>query len=253
MSIQRFFLPQSSFGPGQVSLPESVQHQLKNVLRMGAGEQVIALDPQGMEYHLELVLAPEGNFTGKILSQAMNQAEAHTRLTLCLPLTQREKFEWVLQKGTEAGVAAFQPLVTQRSLVQDGAQVEKKRERWEAIIREAAEQCGRGRLPELKETLTLKTALESLPAEQDACLAAWVDEQQTSLAGALDGIAPGAALAVLIGPEGGFDPSEGEAMRVAKVRPFSLGVRVLRMETAAILAPALILYQLGDMQPREDA
>jgi 16S rRNA (uracil1498-N3)-methyltransferase len=253
MSIQRFFLPQSSFGPGQVSLPEPVQRQLKSVLRMEAGEQIIALDSQGMEYRLELVLAPEGNFTGKIISQAINRAEARTFITLCLPLTQREKFEWVLQKGTEAGVAAFQPLVTQRALVQDGAQVEKKRERWEAIIREAAEQCGRGRLPELRETLPFKAALESLPAEQDACLAAWVDENQTSLAGALDGIVPGAALALFIGPEGGFDPAETEAMRAAGVRPFSLGARVLRMETAAILAPALILYQLGDMQPRENA
>lgn len=252
MSIQRFFLPQSSFGSGQVSLPESVQHQLKSVLRMAAGEQVIALDPQGMEYRLELVLAPEGNFTGKILSKEMNQAEARTRITLCLPLTQREKFEWVLQKGTEAGVAVFQPLVTQRSLVQDGGLLEKKRVRWEAIIREAAEQCRRGCLPELKETLTLKVALESLPQTQERSLAAWVDEQQIGLEDALAGFAPGGALTVFIGPEGGFDPAEVETMREVGVQPFSLGARVLRMETAAILAPALILYQLGEMRPRQD-
>ncbi|MDK2982360.1 MAG: rRNA (uracil1498-N3)-methyltransferase [Chloroflexota bacterium] len=251
MSIQRFFLPQSSFGPASVSLPHAVQHQLKSVLRMEAGDEIIALDPQGMEYRLELVLALEGNFTGKIISQQMNRAEARTRLTLCLPLTQREKFEWVLQKGTEAGVAAFQPLVTQRALVQDSALVEKKRARWEAIIREAAEQCGRGCLPELKEALSLKTALEYLPGEHDACLAAWVDEAQIGLVQALKDVAPGANLAVLVGPEGGFDPLETQAMCAAGVRPFSLGARVLRMETAAILAPALILYHLGDLQPRE--
>ena len=253
MSIQRFFLPQSSFGPRQVSLPESVQHQIKNVLRMGAGEQVIALDPQGMEYRLELVLAPEGNFTGKILSQAMNRAEARTRITLCLPLTQREKFEWVLQKGTEAGVAAFQPLVTLRSLVQDGALVEKKRARWEAIIKEAAEQCGRGRLPELRETLSLKDALVSLPQTHDRSLAAWVDERQIGLEDALAGFTPGGTLALFIGPEGGFDPAEIDAMREVGVQPFSLGARVLRMETAAILAPALVLYQLGELLPGKDA
>ena len=220
---------------------------------MEAGEQIIALDPQGMEYRLELVLAPEGNFTGKILSKEMNQAEARTRITLCLPLTQREKFEWVLQKGTEAGVAAFQPLVTQRALVQDGGLVEKKRARWEAIIREAAEQCGRGRLPELKETLSLKNALESLPETHDRSLAAWVDERQIGLEDALAGFTPGGTLALFIGPEGGFDPSEVEAMRGVGVQPFSLGARVLRMETAAILAPALILYQLGEMLPGKDA
>lgn len=251
MSIQRFFLPQSSFGSGQVSLPEAVQHQIKNVLRMAAGEQVIALDPQGMEYRLELVLAPEGNFTGKILSKEMNQAEARTRITLCLPLTQREKFEWVLQKGTEAGVAVFQPLVTQRSLVQDGGLLEKKRVRWEAIIREAAEQCGRGRLPELKETLSLRAALQSLPETHDRSLAAWVDERQIGLENALAGFTPGDALALFIGPEGGFDSAEVEAMHAVGVQPFSLGARVLRMETAAILASALALYQLGEMRPSE--
>ena len=252
MSIQRFFLPQSNFSPGQVSLPEAVQHQLKNVLRMGAGEQIIALDPQGMEYRLELGIAPEGNFTGKILSQAMNCAEARTRITLCLPLTQREKFEWVLQKGTEAGVAVFQPLVTQRALVQDGSLVEKKRARWEVIIKEAAEQCGRGCLPELKDILSLKAALQSLPETHGRSLAAWVDERQIGLEDALAGFASGGALALFIGPEGGFDPTEVEAMRAVGVQPFSLGARVLRMETAAILAPALILYQLGEMRPRED-
>ncbi len=212
---------------------------------------MVVLDPQGMEYHLELALAPEGNFTGKIVSQEMNRAEAHTRITLCLPLTQREKFEWALQKGTEAGVAAFQPLVSLRSLVQDGALVEKKRARWEAIIREAAEQCGRGRLPDLKETLSLKAALQSLPEMHERCLAAWVDEQQIGLEDALAGFRPGGALALFVGPEGGFDPVEVEAMRGVGVQPFSLGARVLRMETAAILAPALILYQLGEMKPRE--
>jgi 16S rRNA (uracil1498-N3)-methyltransferase len=251
MSIQRFFLPQSYFSSGQVNLPEPVQHQLKSVLRMETGEQVIALDPQGMEYRVELVPGPEGNFTGKILSRAMNRAEAHTRVTLCLPLTQREKFEWVLQKGTEAGVAAFQPLVTQRALVQDGSLLEKKRARWEAIIKEAAEQCGRGCLPELKETLSLKAALQSLPETHDRSLAAWVDERQIGLEDALAGFAPGGTLALFIGPEGGFDPAEIDAMREVGVQPFSLGARVLRMETAAILAPALILYQLGEMRPSE--
>ena len=253
MSIQRFFLPQSSFGPGQVSLPESVQHQIKNVLRMGAGEQVIALDPQGMEYRLELVLAPEGNFTGKILSQAMNRAEARTRITLCLPLTQREKFEWVLQKGTEAGVAAFQPLVTLRSLVQDGALVEKKRARWEAIIKEAAEQCGRGRLPELKETLSLKDALVNLPQTHDrSWRPGWMSGRSVWRT-PWRALQSGGALALFIGPEGGFDPAEIDAMREVGVQPFSLGARVLRMETAAILAPALVLYQLGEMLPGKDA
>lgn len=250
MSSQRFFLPESSFQAGQVLLPAAVQHQLKSVLRMAAGDQVLALGPQGMEYRLLLELNMEGNFTGKILSRQKNTAEALTQIALYLPLTQREKFEWVLQKGTETGVATFRPLITLRSLVQDGAVFDKKRERWEAILREAAEQCGRGRVPALLPPLRLNAALDSAVQAHDCCLAAWEDEAQTSLKDALVDFAGMGSLGLFVGPEGGFDASEVDLMRQKGVRLFSLGPRILRLETAAILAPALVLFHLGEMDAR---
>jgi len=247
MSTQRFFLPDSSFQAESVSFPQAAQNQLSRVLRLREGDDVIALDSGGTQYHLRLALNAEGLFFGKIMSKEKNLVEPRIPLTLYVSLTQREKFELILQKGTELGVAAFQPYISTRSLVRDGSAFDKKFGRWESILREAAEQCGRGRVPQLLPPLGLIEAVNAATARHALNLAAWEDEQQFSLSGALAGIDGRGSLGLFVGPEGGFSDSEAGQMRAAGMRGFSLGRRILRMETAAMLAPALVLYQLGEM------
>jgi len=250
MSTQRFFLPDSSFQADSVIFPDAVRNQISRVLRFREGDEVIALDSGGTQYHLRLELNAEGLFIGKTLSKEKNLAEPRIPLTLYVSLTQREKFELILQKGTEAGVCAFQPFISSRSLIQCGDSFNKKRERWEAILREAAEQCGRGRIPELLPPFKLAEALTAAGGRHALPLAAWEDETQVSLGGALADFDGKGSLGLFVGPEGGFDASEVERMRAAGLRVFSLGRRILRMETAAMLAPALVLYQLGEMDIR---
>lgn len=248
MGIQRFFIADDYIQGENVALPAHVQEQMRRVLRLKDGDRVIVLDSRGMEYLLNLEQDAEGNFNGKVLSTQENTAEPRTSLTMYIALTQREKFEWVLQKGTEIGMAVFQPFVCERSLVQDNKGFGKKQTRWEKILREAAEQCGRGRVPLLKPPLDLKNALSKAEKEHDLNLAAWVGEEQIGLQAALRDFSVGGSLGLFIGPEGGFSEAEIARMRLSGLRTFSLGARVLRMETAAMLAPALVLYQLGEMQ-----
>ena len=195
---------------------------------------------------MELTAVSNDSVEGRVLQISAAGGEPRARLTLYLGLTQREKFEWMLQKCTEVGAAAFVPLVTQRSLVQDGREVERKRERWEAILREAAEQCGRGRIPELRPALTWVAALRSIAANHDLALAAWEGEHALRLRDAVRALKdqPNPRLAVLIGPEGGLSEEEINAARAAGVRAVSLGDRILRMETAAVVAAALALDEL---------
>ena len=87
------------------------------------------------------------------------EGEPNLRITLFLGLTQREKFEWMLQKCTECGTAAFVPMVTERSLVQDVEETQKKHNRWKSILQEASEQCGRGLIPQLFPAMSFKDAL----------------------------------------------------------------------------------------------
>ncbi len=247
MSMQRFFIPDTCFTEDNVNLPESVQNQVKRVLRLNAGDRIIVLNESAVEFEIQLVVDADGNYRGKILLRKANHAEPEVKLSLYVSLTQREKFEWILQKGTEAGVSAFCPFISRRSLVQKTAGFEKKSKRWESILREAAEQCGRGRVPALLSPLSLEKAFAHANEEHTFSLTAWVQEDQISLQEALKGYSGKGSLGLFIGPEGGFDPDEITMMRQAGLRTFSLGPRVLRMETAAIVAPALVLYQLGQM------
>ena len=162
---------------------------------------------------------------------------------MLLSLTQREKFEWMLQKCTEIGASAFQPVITSRSLVPNSKEAETKYERWRMIIREAAEQSGRGRLPDLLPAATLTEAAENTARSYGLCLIPWEGEKKTSLKDALVGNAPD-SVAVLIGPEGGFSEEEVQQAINAGFKPVTLGKRVLRMETAAMVTAALVFHEL---------
>jgi 16S rRNA (uracil1498-N3)-methyltransferase len=173
------------------------------------------------------------------------RGEPAARITLYLALTQREKFEWMLQKCTEVGAAAFVPVISSRSLVQERGDAAKKLERWGRIVREAAEQSQRGIVPEVRAPVKFEAALQD-GSSYHLRLIPWEGEQATGLRQALAGLQniSSPTLAVFIGPEGGFSVEEIEAARGAGFQPVTLGRRILRMETAAVVAAALILHEL---------
>jgi 16S rRNA (uracil1498-N3)-methyltransferase len=173
--------------------------------------------------------------------------ELHARVVLYQGLLKAAKFEWVLQKGTELGVAAFVPLRTERSVTGAEDVGASKRARWQRILTEATEQCGRARVPDLAEPRPLAEAARALPPG-DLALIPWEREHATALRAALAtlGAAP-AAIHLFIGPEGGFAAGEVALARECGARPVSLGPRVLRAETAAIAAVTLALAACGDL------
>ena len=172
----RFFLSPENLKNDEIVFPPDVGRQINRVLRLKTGAQVMVLDNRGLQADVELTEVSSDQVAGRILQRVPADGEPVVRLTLFLGLTQREKFEWILQKCTEVGAAVFVPVVTQRSLVQDVRDVERKRERWEAILREAAEQCGRGLIPELQPAVYWKAALRDAVASHDLAMVAWEGE-----------------------------------------------------------------------------
>lgn len=247
MTRHRFFILPESFSGQTVRLPQPVKDQIIKVLRLGAGDKVELLDNRGGAFLAALERDASGELTARIHEAVPVNSEPKTLLTLYFGLTQREKLEWILQKGTEVGVSAFQPFISKRTLVRDRDLARKKRERWEGILREAAEQSGRGRIPVLRDPLDLTRAVEQSLKQNDLTLACWVHEKQQGLDEVLSGKNV-EQLGLFTGPEGGFAQEEAEMMLAQGVQMVSLGPRVLRMETAAILAPALVLYQMGEMR-----
>lgn len=240
--MHRFFISPQQIVEGQVSLGGDQARQIAQVLRMRPGEEVVVLDNAGWAYRLRLTAVTPQQVRGQILERQAAGGEPAVQLTLYMGLMKRDKFEWVLQKGTEVGVSAFVPVVTQRSLVQDTEMKPNKRQRWQKIVTEAAEQAGRGRLPRLHDPARLAPALQAVTAE--VALMPWEGETAVTLRQALPAPKPH-SVALFIGPEGGFDAAEVEMARGCGLQPVTLGERILRAETAAIVASALVLYELG--------
>ncbi len=241
--MHRFFLEPEYIKNNEILFPEETSRQMARVLRLSPGKHVSVLDDSGKAFLTELLTVSEKACTGRIIEQSIVSAEPKLRLTMMLGLTQREKFEWMLQKCTEVGAAAFLPVITSRSLIQQPHEVHSKYPRWEKILREAAEQSGRGKIPELLPPLPFEEAIAYGKSSNEICLVAWEAEQHLSLKNVIAQDVQRAAM--LIGPEGGFSQEEITLAAAQGYLPVSLGSLTLRMETAAIVAAALVLHQLG--------
>jgi 16S rRNA (uracil1498-N3)-methyltransferase len=245
--MNRFFLPPEAIQSDQVSFPGDISHQITRVLRLQPGDVVTVLDNQGAEYLVELANIDPKGVRGVIIKQSPIDREPPLHLSLYICLTQREKLEWILQKCTETGVADFIPVVSSRSLVSDQSGVAKKVERWQRIVREAAEQSGRGRLPVIFPAMKYEDALQHGGSSHQRCLIAWEMEGSQSLTSALEGLDGDERVALMIGPEGGFSDDEVQVARESGWNSFTLGKRILRMETAAVVASARIVAASEDL------
>jgi 16S rRNA (uracil1498-N3)-methyltransferase len=221
-----------------VRFTDEQAHQLRSVLRLRVGARVQVFDGcNRFDRLVELVDVASGRVVGEV-AQA---PEPRTRLSVYPALLQRDRFEVVLQKLTELGAAGIRPVLTERSLVREPPD-ERRFARWRAILREAAEQSGRGVVPDLMPPLPLADALRT---GEGLVVLAYEGERQWALRGALRGHPTRVAL--FIGPEGGYTDAEVECARGVGARVVTLGPRVLRAETAALVASALVLYELGDL------
>ena len=244
---QRFFVPRASIAQGTVTFGPATAHQLRNVLRLRPGDRVIVLDDTGLEYEVTLELVGRDRATGRIEAGRGAGTEPRVEVTLYQSVLKGDRLEWVLQKGTELGVTRFVPVFTQHTVVRGAAVVSKRRERLERIIREAAEQSHRGRLPQLAAPLSFEEACQESVETHDRSILPAVGTEEQDLGTALSSAAALARVALLVGPEGGFAPEEVAYARECGVRVVTLGPRVLRAETAGIVAPALVFYALGEM------
>lgn len=232
VTAHRFFVRPESIAGDSVTLTAEQRRQISTVLRLRPGDSIIVLDNTGMEYDVRLT-----DEDGVIERRRPNRAEPPVALSLYQGLLKGAKLELVLQKGTELGVRRFVPVLTARSVA--GEPGKEKARRYEAIVREAAEQSGRGCLPVIDRPLAFPDALHDA-LERGPALLPWEGEQSTRLE---PGDLPAhGELSLIVGPEGGFTAAEVDQARGAGARIVTLGPRILRAETAAIVASALVLY-----------
>ncbi|UCD53113.1 MAG: 16S rRNA (uracil(1498)-N(3))-methyltransferase [Phycisphaerales bacterium] len=247
--MHRFFVSKSGFEDQEVRLSAEQAHQVCHVLRLQAGAAMIVLDNAGYEYDVTLTTVTKREVTGRVTGKRHSSGEPRLRITLFQSLLAREKFEWVLQKGTEVGVARFVPVQTERSIARAKRIDAKKLTRWRRILTEAAEQSHRGLIPEIEEATTWNEALSKF-GDFDRALIAATSGRTCSLKEAVrpDDNLP-ASIAILVGPEGGFSDDEVRQACAGGAVPVGLGPRILRTETAAMVLSAITLHELGELEP----
>ena len=237
----RFFVEHGVLHPQTTIRLDSLAHQLHAVLRLKPGATVTLLDGSGSAYPAQIEQLDARHALLVVGDAQPGAAEPRLHLTLFQCSLKADKFEWVLQKGVELGVSRFVPVVSSRSIVRPLEALARKADRWRAVIREAAEQSGRSRLPELaapqeyEDAIAAASGLRLLPWEEIAG-----DAAPISLAGVK-------SATLLVGPEGGLTQQEARAAQAAGWQLISLGNRILRAETAAIAAAAALFTLSGDL------
>ncbi len=241
--MHRFFvepsLPQSHI----ITLPDKLAHQVRDVLRLQVGEQCVLLDNSGGETLAEIANITRAHVTLRVIERLPGKAEPAVRITLFQGMLKSARFEWILEKGTELGVTTFVPVLCHRStmgLEDTGA---AKVQRWQRIMQEAAEQCGRSHLPVLLPACPFAQSLDAILPGALAIIP-WENEHERSLRDAMMPAAhDGRDVCIFIGPEGGFTADEVQAARQRGAHSVTLGPRILRAETAALAAIAMIMYE----------
>ncbi|HYZ47721.1 MAG TPA: 16S rRNA (uracil(1498)-N(3))-methyltransferase [Sphingomonas sp.] len=236
-SAPRLFIDQPLADGMELRIEGGQAHYLLSVMRLKTGGTVKLFDDRTGEWLGEVAGVGKRDLVVRIVAR-LRDREAVPDLWLCAAPIKRGRIDWVAEKASELGVARLVPVATRRAVVD-----RLNGERLRAHMIEAAEQCERTALPELAEMVALDKLLRDWPAERRLFFA---DEEGG--APLLDAVRahPGPA-AILIGPEGGFDPTERDAIRaVPSAVPVSLGPRILRAETAALAAVSVWMAAAGD-------
>jgi 16S rRNA (uracil1498-N3)-methyltransferase len=225
-------------------------HYLLVVLRLRDGDEFLAFDDTGAEFRLRLTV--DGDLTGgEILETLPPRPRAGVELTLYQGLPRGKRLPLIIQKCTEMGLARLVPVQTARSQVKiDPREVAGKLSRWQKIAAEAAEQSLRGLPPAIEPPLSFSSALTHWQERGEPGLLLdeeLAGESASGLRAVLTQLSRPARLSLFVGPEGGYSPREAKAAREAGLQPASLGPRILRTETAAMVVCALILYEYGEL------
>jgi 16S rRNA (uracil1498-N3)-methyltransferase len=240
----RFFVPTESLQEAQVVITGEPYHHLRNVLRVRPGTTLLLLDGRGQCCEVQLEQLQPEQATTRVIRR-WQETDKVLPITLLQALPKGDKFDLILQKGTELGVSCFHPIETNHAVPNlNAARLSKREQRWQRIISEAARQSRRYSLPELRPLQKLDTVLKETSNELKLVL--W-EAGSLPLAEALPE-APPTGVKLLVGPEGGFSAPEIAAITAAGFQAVHLGPRILRTETAGLATTPILQYLYGDWQ-----
>ncbi len=240
--MRRFYAAPETFSGSQITLSPDETRHLRDVLRLRETEKVQVFDGAGAEFSCTIEKITKSETVLRVLEKiAAPSAESDLNLTLAVALLKGEKFDFVVQKAVELGAAKIVPLVTKRAdvKIKDEREAAKKLERWQRIALEAAKQSGRAQLLEIQPITQFKDFIES-SGGQKILFAERGGEKFSAIKSSENIVA-------VTGAEGGWEEAEIEAARRENFQIVTLGGRILRAETAAVVIAGILQNQFGDL------
>ena len=245
--IPRIYCPPIPDEDSAIELADDTVRSLKSVLRLGPGDEVLFFDGTGWEYRAVIERIESRKGAARIVARQRVPLEIPVRITLAQALPKGDKMEFIVQKATELGAARVIPFRSSRTIPRRTEERAAKRlERWRRIAAEAAEQCGRGDVPEIAATVSYAEAL-GMARPESVKVFFWESETERSVREILKTEEARSAkeFFLVVGPEGGLSGEEAQTAREAGFLTASLGRLVLRVETAALAILAIFQYECG--------
>lgn len=239
--MSRFFV--APFDGDTAVISGQDAHHIARVLRMQVGDSLTLCDAHGMDYACEILSVNDGEVSLRVCDRMPSVTEPTTVVTLYQGLPKSEKMEWIIQKCVEIGITRIVPVAMSRCVVKlNGADGEKKQSRWQKIAAGAAEQSGRGIIPEVTAPISFNAMLSALKDEYAVTFYEGGGVSLSTLVGEHT-----RQVSIVIGPEGGFSLDEIEKLRENGAYIATLGKRILRCETAPMVALSVIMQLTGNM------
>ncbi|HHW47176.1 MAG TPA: 16S rRNA (uracil(1498)-N(3))-methyltransferase [Clostridiaceae bacterium] len=246
--MPKFFISEENITGGKISITGEDVNHIRNVLRLERGDNLTLCDGKRKDYTVEIESFETGRILTNIVNVEENRSEPPVEAILFQGIPKSDKMDLIIQKSVELGIGKIYPVVTERTVVKLGTQkdIENKLKRWQRISLEAAKQCGRGIIPEVKNPVSFKEAL-ALASSSQLGLLPYEKETAKSLKQYLRTGNVINSVSIMIGPEGGFSDKEIEWAAIEGLNMVTLGPRILRTETAGIAVLSILMYELGDI------
>jgi 16S rRNA (uracil1498-N3)-methyltransferase len=244
--MPKFFVDKNQILDEYITITGEDAHHISRSLRMAAGEQITVSDKESFEYDAILEIFGDGFVKARIINKFLPSAEPNVRFHLYQALPKGEKLDFIIQKAVECGAYDITLFESERCIVKVKNEAEqRKNDRRNKIALEAAKQCGRGIIPQVHNTVTFKAMLD-LASSSDLVLFCYEGDNTEPLGKVLKKARTEKEIndiSIIIGSEGGFSPAEADLAQSKGFTKIGLGKRILRTETAAIMALSSLVYE----------
>jgi len=249
ISLRRFLLEDLEVENGFCVITGREAHHMSRVLRMGRGDDLVLLDGKGGRFLAEIQSVSRDAVKIQIKKSLDHGPPSALEITLCQAVIKSASMDYLIQKTSELGVTRISPFFSSRSVVQlKGDRQRKKSNRWREIAHSAAKQCNRDIPAEIGPPESFDKQLALFSKAPGLKVILWERETSRDLKDLLQKHEPSGSFTGMVGPEGGFTPEEVSTAQHAGFIPVSMGSRILRAETAALVLVAIVQYEWGDLR-----